>query len=206
MIAETLKKLAANGSDAGQRIKPLAGPWIVEAGGKELAVATDGRAMLWATEIPPATAWQTDETAKQKLLSLFDPPPCDKTTGTLNNLKTFLGKPIWAVECPACKGTSKVSDYVSCTFCEGEGVMQSDSMPGIVCGVRIDRNRLACLLEPFVDDAEIIICHGARPGNNRTEVMVWVLGETFRAVLAQMTPDMADEEVAAEWENAPSFP
>ncbi len=211
IVYETMTKLAAN-AYAVERHKDLYGPWLIDFHGVSLAVASDGRCILWAKDtgcLPGAIEPCPNESAKEKLLVLFDPPPDrEKSSCTLGNLKAFLGKPAWEIECPECKGTSAHSDYVSCTFCEGAGVVGNEVVPGILCGVNIDRNRSACVLEPFGESEEVTIVHGkkAMPGKTGMPERVWVIGKSFRAVLVEMVKRNPNSEEPNEWKNAPSFP
>jgi len=208
-IGETLRKLADIVLKQ-SRGKELAGPWAIDIDHEGWVVATDLRLMLWVKMIDQDFPVCNDREVRERLLLYFNPPPCDNLQACpLGDLKRFTEAPQWTVPCPECDGKSKDNEYLHCSFCDCDGIRQAEVRPGILCGLKIDRERLARIIWPFQDDEEVEVQIGLKdiPGRTDRTPSVWVQGTTFRAVLVGMTPDMIDEhdpEVMA-WKNAPVF-
>jgi hypothetical protein len=208
-IGMTLRQIAEKAYFRNSK-KSFAGPWVIDlpegAGlrGGEYAVATDGRSLLWALDWRPTLIDLLSDDQKeirQRLMQLAA-PSADLTLswqGKLADLQRFCGEAVWTVPCPACKGTSAISDHVICGFCESLGHIVPDFRPGFVCETPIDLNRLACLLSAFGGEVVVRV--------HSDNCKLWVLSDTFRAVLMCLEPSKNPaDDLFEKWQTARHFP
>lgn len=203
-VSETLVKLAKQGPHASK--KELYGPWLIEMNGTLYAVATDSRGMIWSNQLDEKTfiPMICDDKTVDKFKNLFSCTSNSSYICTIGQLKRFTGGHIWKETCPACNGSSADSEYVSCSFCDDDGWVSPGPRFGFLCDVACDLNRLACLLEPFPDDASVHIHIGKPPlAKENDNQAIWVIGDTFRVVLMCMMPIREDGE---KWQEAPRYP
>ncbi len=205
-IEYALKKLSSNfvGKD-----KSLAGPVeIMWPTAGVWTCATDGRGMLWVRgSLHPETPVAVPDGEGKKLSPLFELPSGEQHLVDLAALRAFAGQAVWMEECPACKGTSKASEHVSCSFCDDDGEMIPECRYGWLYGVLIDCSRLACLLSPFDDDKRVaLIVHEYRGFKNVLEHRLHVAGENWRVVLMGMTPQTPGLDDYEKQQAAPRHP
>lgn len=217
-VGLTLTRLAKNAPD-NQKAQELSGPYVVSVTDDVWAIATDSRGMLWAKKGLENTIFDTltvpPKAIKDKLTALFAPGERSSLLASgiaVGRIKEFCGPAAWNEECPACKGTSAPSEYVSCTFCEGDGVMAADDRYGYFYDIPLDRNRLAQLLEPFNTDspydAETLVdIHASVLATTKDhQKTIWLIHRAFRAILISMSPNLIEQEEAAKWAAATRFP
>lgn len=211
-VGDMLRRLA--GQAFGETTKQLAGPFLVDNLPDTYAVATDAKVIVWAKDWQPTLipALKDDQQdIRAKLLMHFAPPKHLQASlpGRLAELRDFCGDPVHSISCPECKGASQESDYVSCSFCEGDGNVLPEPRPGFVYGISLNLNYLACVLEPFSGDTLIRIIPDPREEGMAIDQgsRLWIIAPEFRVVImtlkAVTNPNHDDFEL---WREAPLFP
>lgn len=141
------------------RIKDL---FVVEIGGRQWTVATDGRWLVAALgahgkgSVPLSPSTQR----LQKSLTEVTSDAMRATTEIpLAELVAWCGpcEPPHKERCEDCVGCGTCCNCGEgkCPGCEGSGhrIVDADMRPGVICGVRLNRNRLAKVLEVFTGNA-----------------------------------------------------
>ena len=194
MNRDILVKLAENYP---YRNKHFAGPYVLRNPGGRAAerwlVACDARIILWlrlgvgeeaGLPEPP------DPVVKVELLGLFQPTEGPRLPVSVQALREFVGKGEWKETCPACKGTSKNSDFVSCSFCDDDGVVSPDCRHGWIADVPINLNLVACALDAFDADAKIFL----QKETLKHGESLWLLHEKTRAGIMAVSLDRMPDE------------
>lgn len=183
---------------------PLQGPW---------RVASCSKTALFARGVPEVAGWKflhDGSDAYDTLVRLFvdtsETPVLWQ--GCLLELSRFCGIAAWSEPCPACKGTSNTSDFVSCSFCNCKGQMEPDLRYGRLCGVPLNCNYLVRCLVPFRTDMRVQVYASPNPfGEKKGDLtpMLVVVAEEFRAVVMGMSPNTVDPGEVKKWAEAPLF-
>ncbi len=163
-------------------------PHRIKHGGETWTVATDGRALVALREAVLEFGYPVGELAENTEKQLSDKM---KYTGQtrpvdLAELKEWAGEVVWAEPCPACKGISRNNEYVSCSFCDGDGDVTPEPRRGWLYGVPIDRRRLACALEHFAGNGTLYLQGKDKHGQDE---QFWVVGEGWIVSLMPMVVD-----------------
>lgn len=209
LLNETFQRLAKQGERSRKKIAEQAGPWLyTEPGpGRSWGVATDAKRMLWvattALLMRPNIKPMPKESAKL-FGKYFWPEEENLVSVDLTALRTFAGPAVWSEDCPECKGTSRDSDYVVCSFCESDGEITPEARYGWLLGAPIDLTLLAPLLPVFRDDVPFhAVVEKRKPEEKKDDLppIFFLIQSDRHAVIVGMTPK--DKE---EWEKAPRFP
>lgn len=201
-LASFLDHLAAN-----SRKKEYAGPYEFDfATGGVWQYASDCKGIVlvrkpyWKFRVPVAAP---DGEVGKRILRYLAVPEGESHTVSLMELRAFLGAGAWTKECPACKGASKKSEYVSCTVCDCDGEVGVEPRFSWLYGMPLDANRLACLLQPF-EESEIQVVVSTPKGDNfgPEDKVVFVVGKDFRVVLMGMSPSLDEQD---KWRESPRF-
>lgn len=212
-IGEMLRKIAD--CAFGEKAKKYAGPYVVDdpvEPSKAWAVASDGKVIVWTRDWQPIRIPGLFEDKTLTVLrELFSPPRelLPAWEERLSELRAFCGAPHWSDPCPECKGLSKTSYYVMCSFCDNDGEVFPDARCGYVCGIPVNLIYLANVLEHFPADAIVQIIPDIREEGFEMDKgsRVWVMNRDFRVCL--MTLAVAKHEtddLFEAWKTAPSFP
>lgn len=197
------QRLTLRAKSYGPATAKLSGPSLVGLEKETHAVATDGRVIVWTKRFSEHWDWPApSEEAKKKLLRFFTPPSLPAAwTGELRALKEFCPEALWFEDCPECRGASAKSEYVSCTFCEGDGNMLPDAVCGYVVGVPLDLQLLANILAPFDGSAMVQLI--PEPDEPR----LWIIHPDFRIIQQGMTElRLPGGECCEAWQKAERFP
>lgn len=159
--------------------------WTAATDGKVIVAVRDDR---WGLSVATGKAEKT-------LQDFLAVPPLEDAVLPLAELKTFLEHPVWEVPCPECQGISKGSEYVHCSFCEGDGTMQPEPRPGYLIGVPIDRQRLARCLEEL-EGSEVSL-------RRFMTDQIHLSTPDWRVVIKGMNDKSSAEDI--DWNNAPKF-
>lgn len=178
---------------------PSGGVWRYASDGKGIILVKEAHWKFTVPDAPP------DGEVGKKILAYLSIPKGECRLVDLMALRAFLGEPIWTLPCPECEGKSKKSQYLHCSFCDCDGEVGPEPRFAWVCGMPLDANRLACLLEPFEADMQVQLIANPATGERMSpdDKILYVIGKDFRVLLMGMRPTVEKHD---KWHAAPRFP
>lgn len=189
-----LKRLLRKVETTHPKYAYLSSPLVVTIGGEAWTVVTNNVGVLYLAGATPDVP-VADPEAAAVLAKHFEPEPREHlAVVSLDALKTWCEPPVWTEPCPACKGTSADSEYVTCTFCDDGGSLKAPQRFGCLCGATVDRELLAEYL--YGDGGGEVAVHWS----GKAHSPLWVVTFSWRVAVMPVLPGTG--ELGA----LPSFP
>lgn len=173
-------------------------PWRLPAPWEGWSVATDACVLVAVREQVADLEFLPQDEGAGKLLGFLQPSSPVLWEGASADLAEWCGPPVWFEVCPECRGTSRSSPYVCCSYCDGAGPQSLAPRPGLLCGLRIDRNLLARGLHYLAP----AVCQLHSPGAE--DLPLHIVAPAWRVALMSMSaaPGIPSKEY---WDGAPRF-
>jgi hypothetical protein len=175
--------------------------WLYNRLAEVWTFATDGKVAVYLRGVHVGAEDSTMGPIENYAHQFFDPKGSCVAVLNAADLQAWCGA--WQKDqpCPSCEGTSKGNEYLVCTFCEGDGTMSADVRPGYLCGVPLDRNRMAQVIGNVGGEVEVWanykpLAKNSKPDDNP----IWLIGEGWRMV--QM-PMIVTTDRDIDWTKAP---
>lgn len=204
-LIEVLRKLASC-APSHMKDKTLAGPGLLAQVEPGWYYASDTRCILFVA-CDERMHWgfpRCGEKQAVHIRPMLEAKPQEWVDVYAGALKGLCQSSAWLESCPSCKGTSKESPYVTCTFCDDDGVVMPEPILARVLDQPVDLVYVGRVLEAFPEDV-IKIGVATHPAiKNGTMLILEAPGK--RAAIMGMTLHLNAPDQAEKWAAATRFP